>query len=172
MIWRKATERSIGGNYTWYDSAVTPEELLPLLYCIGCSFPARDRDTYWYYVPAVFENSRGEAGGDPGWHIERYTDDAGKIMYGVRQDTYIDEDPELTGDYDEATVKYYFAKTMREYARHHPDATPQIEELIRKYELEPGEHAESGVSPVYVPQAPARQGLLAKITQWLKGNDQ
>jgi hypothetical protein len=121
-------------------------------------------------VEGLFE--LGEAGGDPGWHIERYTDDSGKIMYGVRQDTYIDEDPELTGDYDEATVKYYFAKTMREYARHHPDATPQIEELIRKYELEPGEHAESGVSPVYVPQAPARQGLLAKITQWLKGNDQ
>lgn len=138
MIRRKLTERAIGGNYTWYDTAVEGEEMEPLLYCIGCAFPARDRKEYWYYVPALFDSSRGGgAGGDPSWNIDRFINEAGQVMYSAEYETYLTGVEPPYGEYDEATVKRYFAKTMREYARVHPETAANIEQLIQKYQLEP-----------------------------------
>ena len=114
------------------------EAVRPLIYCVGNAFPARGRDTYWYYVPALFDESRGRyAGGDPDWQIERYIDDQGRMMYRASSSTDISGLEPPCGDYEEALVKRYFARTMREYARVHPESINKIQELIDKYQLEP-----------------------------------
>jgi hypothetical protein len=113
------------------------EDMRPLIYCVGNSFPARDRSTYWYYVPALFDESRGgSVGGDPDWHLERYIDEQGKVMYWARSSTDISGLEPPCGDYEEAIVKTYFSRTMREYARVHPESKVKIQELIDKYRLE------------------------------------
>ncbi len=109
----------------------------PLIYCVGNAFPARDRDDYWYYVPALFEDENGGyAGGDPGWLLEGYLDEHGRVMYWARSSTDISGLEPESGDYDEALVKKYFARTMREYARVHPESSAKIQELIDRYQLE------------------------------------
>ncbi|WP_028450092.1 hypothetical protein [Chitinibacter tainanensis] len=105
----------------------------PLIYCVGNAFPARDRQEYWYYVESIFEFDG--AGGDPDWHIERYIDEQGKVMYWVRSSTDISGLEPACGDYEEDLVKHYFAKTMWEYARVHPESSTKIQELINKYQL-------------------------------------
>lgn len=66
------------------------EAMRPLIYCVANAFPARDREDFWYYVPAIFDENRGgEAGGDPDWHIERYMSDSGSEMYWARSSTDI-----------------------------------------------------------------------------------
>lgn len=142
MSQRKITETTIGGNYTWYDTAVENEAMEPLLYCIGCAFPARDRHDYWYYIPRLFDEDRsGDAGGDPTWHISRFTDEAGRVMYSAEYETFLAGVEPPYGEYDEATVKRYFAKTMREYARAHPECNVDINQLIQKYRLDPSQVA-------------------------------
>jgi len=142
MVWRRVTENLLGGNYTWYDSAVEGVELYPLIYCVGNAFPARARNTYWYYVPVLFDKNEGGCGaGDPDWLLERYTDEQGKVMYWASSSTDISGLEPPSGDYEEALVKKYFARTMREYARVHPESSAKIQELIDKYQLE------SDVSP-------------------------
>lgn len=112
------------------------EALHPLIYCVGNAFPARGRDTYWYYVPALFDENRGGyAGGDPDWQIERYINDQGRVMYWASSSTDISGLEPPCGDYEEALVKHYFAQTMLEYARVHPESVTKIQELIEKYQL-------------------------------------
>lgn len=123
--------------YLSYSDAETQEDL-PLVHCVAHAFPALDRKEYWYYVPALFDSSRGGgAGGDPSWNINRFTNEAGQIMYSAEYETYIDGAEPPYGEYDEATVKRYFLRTMREYARVHPESKAHIDQLIQKYRLEP-----------------------------------
>jgi hypothetical protein len=155
MVWRRVTENLLGGNYTWYDSAVEGVELYPLIYCVGNAFPARDRETYWYYVPALFDDINSSyAGGDPDWLLAGEVDEQGKVVYRAQSSTDISGLEPPSGDYDEALVKKYFARTMREYARVHPESNAKIQELIDKYQLE------SAASPRLIAegQAPDDQG--------------
>lgn len=135
MVWRKASENLLGGNFTWYDSSVDPAENLPLIYCVGNAFPAREVEQIGYHIEGLFE--LGGAGGDPDWQIERYTDDQGRVMYWASSRTDISGLEPACGDYEEAMVKHYFARTMREYARVHPESVIKVQELIDKYQLEP-----------------------------------
>ena len=150
MVWRRVTENTLGGNYTWYDSAIEGVELHPLIYCVGNAFPARDGDNYWQHLGGLFD--LGGAGGDPDWHIERYIDDNGKIMYWALSSTDISGLEPSTGDYEESLVKKYFARTMREYARVHPESQAKIQELIDRYQLEPDAKANSPVATAVNPQ--------------------
>ena len=148
MVWRRVTENVLGGNYTWYDSAVEGVELHPLIYCVGNAFPARDRDSYWYYVPALFEGERGYASGDPDWLMARELDEHGKVLFWAQSSTDISGLEPPCGHYEEALVKKYFARTMREYARMHPESKTKVEELISKYQLEPQASTPSPASPI------------------------
>ena len=116
------------------------EKLRPLIYCVGNAFPARDRDEYWYYIPALFDGNRGGyAGGDPDWQLVRDEDDQGQLRYYASSLTDISGLEPPCGDYEEALVKKYFARTMREYQRVHPECKAKIQELIDRYQLEIGE---------------------------------
>ncbi|VWX62575.1 hypothetical protein VARIO8X_60344 [Burkholderiales bacterium 8X] len=137
MIWRKVTEDTIGGNYTWYDSAIHGQELLPLLYCVGNAFPARDRKEFWYYVSALFTpNETKYAGGDPGWRLIGCTSVQGRTFYSASVNSDISGLETTSGEYDESTVKYYFVRTMREYSRVHSESREFVEQLIVEYKLE------------------------------------
>lgn len=127
---------------------IDDEELRPLIYCVGNAFPARDRDTYWYYVPALFDDiETAYAGGDPDWLLEGYVNENGQKMYWARSSTDISGLEPPCGDYDEVLVKKYFARTMREYVRVHPESKTKIQELIDKYQLEPRSKADSPIAP-------------------------
>lgn len=130
------------------------EAVRPLIYCVGNAFPARDRDTYWYYVPALFDDiATAYAGGDPDWLLEGYVNEHGQKMYWARSSTDISGLEPPCGHYEEALVKQYFVRTMREYARVHPESSTKVQELIDKYQLEPKESAPSSVeSPANKPQ--------------------
>ena len=122
--------------YLSFDDAES-ESHFPLVYCVAFAFPARDRKDDWYYVPRLFDTSRsGDAGGDPGWHISRFTDEAGHVMYSAEYETHLTGVEPPYGEYDEAIVKRYVVRTMREYARVHPESATQIEQLIQQYRLE------------------------------------
>ena len=161
MVWRRVTENVLGGNYTWYDSAVEGVELHPLIYCVGNAFPARDRDTYWHYVPALFDDiETAYAGGDPDWLLEGYVNEQGQKMYWARSSTDISGLEPPCGDYEESLVKKYFARTMHEYARVHPECAPKVQELIAKYQLEPQEAAPHPDKPIAVAAQEKPKGFL------------
>lgn len=123
--------------YLSYSDAEMQEHL-PLVHCVAHAFPALDRKEYWYYVPSIFDETRsGGASSDPWWKISRFVNDAGQVMYSAEYETYIDGVEPPYGEYDEATVKRYFVRVMREYARVHPESKPRIDELIQKYRLGP-----------------------------------
>lgn len=126
------------------------EELRPLIYCVGNAFPARDRDNYWYYLESVFDH--GGASGDPDWLIAREVDEDGKVQYWAQSSTDISGLEPPCGHYEESLVKKYFARTMREYARVHPESKVKIQTLIDQYQLEPGAKADSSISPTLNPQ--------------------
>lgn len=126
--------------YLSYSDAETIEDL-PLVHCVAHAFPALDRKEYWYYIPALFDSSRGgDAGGDPSWRISRFVKEGDQIMYSAEYDTYVDGVESPYGEYDEATVKRYFVRVMREYARIHTEFKVQIDKLIAKYRMEPESH--------------------------------
>ena len=145
MVWRRVTENTLGGNYTWYDSAVEGVELRPLIYCVGNAFPARSRDNYWHHLESVFDH--GGASGDPDWLIAREVDEDGKVLYWAQSSTDMSGLEPPCGHYEEALVKKYFARTMREYSRVHPESKGKIQELIDRYQLEPGTKADSPIAP-------------------------
>lgn len=110
------------------------EAFWPLIYCVGNAFPARDRDVYWYHLESVFDH--GGASGDPDWLIAREVDEQGKVVYWAQSSTDISGLEPPCGYYEESLVKHYFARTMREYARIHPESHAKIQELIIKYNSE------------------------------------
>ena len=112
------------------------EKFRPLIYCVGNAFPARDRDEYWYHLQSVFDH--GGASGDPDWQLFRDEDDKGQLRYYASTLTDISGLEPPCGDYEEALVKKYFARTMREYQRVHPECKAKIQELIDRYQLEIG----------------------------------
>ncbi|MCB6182925.1 hypothetical protein LIN78_05105 [Leeia sp. TBRC 13508] len=57
-------------------------------------------------------------------------------MYSAEYETYLTGVEPPYGEYDEATVKRYVLRTMREYARVHPEAATQIAQWIQQYQLE------------------------------------
>ncbi|MCB6182931.1 hypothetical protein LIN78_05140 [Leeia sp. TBRC 13508] len=120
-------------SYLSFEDAES-ESHYPLIYCIVFAFPATDRAQIDYYIDSVF--NFGGAGGDPAWHISRFTDDAGRTMYSAEYETFITGVETQYGEYDEATVKRYVLKAMRKYARLHPEAATHIEQLIQQYQLE------------------------------------
>ncbi len=120
--------------YLSFDDA-EKEDHLPLVYCVACAFPALDSSQLDHHVEGLFE--LGGAGGDPWWKISRFTNEAGQRMYSAEYETYIDGVEPPYGEYDEATVKRYFLRTMHEYARVHPESKPHVDQLILKYRLEP-----------------------------------
>jgi hypothetical protein len=120
--------------YLSYSDAETQDDL-PLVHCVAHAFPALDSKQLDHHVEGLFE--LGGAGGDPSWRISRFIDDAGKLMYSAEYETYINGVEPPYGEYDEATVKRYFLRTMHEYARVHPESKPHVDQLIQKYRLEP-----------------------------------
>ncbi|CAM8655738.1 hypothetical protein [Rhodoferax mekongensis] len=120
--------------YLSFDDAENDEHF-PLVYCVAFAFPALDAIQIDHHVEGLFE--LGGAGGDPWWKISRFVNDAGQIMYSAEYETYIDGVAPPYGEYDEATVKRYFARVMREYVRVHPESKTHIGQLIQKYQLEP-----------------------------------
>lgn len=139
---------------------------IPLANCVDYAFPAMDRKEYWFYVPALFTpDEPGYAAGDPGWHISRFTNDSGKVMYSAEYNTHLKDVGWLEGEYDEATVKKYFARTMREYARRHPETQARIDQLIQTYQLEPQEELAKPADVKNPPTHERRQGFWSK---WFK----
>lgn len=152
-------------TYISFEEA-TSEAEHPLIYCIAMAFPAGDRKDYWFYIPNIFDMKRsGDCGGDPGWHISRFTNDSGKVMYSAEYNTHLTDVGWLEGEYDEATVKKYFARTMREYARRHPETRAQIDQLIQTYQLEPQEALAKPADVEHPPPHAHRQGFWSK---WFK----
>ncbi|GAA6143880.1 hypothetical protein [Hydrogenophaga sp. 5NK40-0174] len=143
MIWRRATEKTLGGNYTWYDSAKVGVEKLPLIYCVGNAFPAREVDAIEHHLEGLFE--LGGAGGDPDWELYRQDSSEGAMFVASTLTAYSGLDP-ASGCYSEEEVKSCFARTMREYERAHPESREKIQRLIDKFCLEPdgAKSAEAG----------------------------
>ena len=163
MIWRRVTENTLGGNYTWYDAAVEGIELRPLIYCVGNAFPAREVAAIEHHLEGLFE--LGGAGGDPDWQLFREVDDLGKISYHASSLTRISGLEPPCGHYEEALVKKYFARTMREYARVHPESNGKIEELIEKYQLEPQTPGAPQAEPTAATSQEIERGFWRK---WFK----
>lgn len=140
---------------------------IPLANSVDYAFPAMDRKEYWFYVPNIFDEERsGDAGGDPGWHISRSTNEAGEVMYSAEYNTHLKDVGWLEGEYDEATVKKYFARTMREYARRHPENQILIDQLIQKYRLEPQEES---VQPTEIKPTPTQEQRQGFWRKWFRG---
>ncbi|WP_217900187.1 hypothetical protein [Noviherbaspirillum humi] len=133
MIWKKVTEKQIGGNYTWWDSENDSHTLLPLLYCVGNALPYQPLD---YFLRGIFtDDPLAPGGGDPGWVWYREKQDDGTYRYYAW--TYAEMsglDP-CEGDYDEATVKRLVRETLENFRKAHPDRAAEIDEVINKYDL-------------------------------------
>jgi hypothetical protein len=110
------------------------ESSYPLIWCVANAFPAREVDQIDYHLEGLFK--LGGAGGDPFWRLVRETDEKGRVTYWAEMDAAMSDEEPPCGHYDEALVKKYFARTMREYAGVHPESSAKIQELIDKYQLE------------------------------------
>ena len=131
MIWRKASEKQIGGNYTWWDADTESEALLPLLYCIGNAIPHVPLD---YFLRGIFTGI-GPCGGDPGWGIEKKSAADGKVFYWAYCLPDISGLDPCEGEYDEATVKKHVRRTLENFRKAHPERAAEVNEVISKYQL-------------------------------------
>jgi hypothetical protein len=133
MKWRKATERQVGGNYTWWDSACESIILLPLLYCIGNAIPCRPLD---YFLKGIFtDDEMAPGGGDPGWVWWRERQSDGSYLYYAWTDPEMSALEPFEASYDEITVKRYVRRTLENYAEAHPERQAEVVEVITKFGL-------------------------------------
>lgn len=131
MIWRKVSEKQIGGNYTWWDADFDSVDLLPLLYCIGNAIPYQPLD---YYLQGIFTD-QGPCGGDPGWGIEKKITTDGKKVYWAYSNAEISGLDPCEGDYDEETVKKHVRRTLENFRKSHPERSREVDEVVAKYQL-------------------------------------
>jgi hypothetical protein len=135
MTWRKASERLIGGNYTWWDAEKDSAALLPLLYCIGNAIPHEPLD---YFLRGIFTDDKlAPGGGDPGWtwYRDRLPDGSYTYHAWTNEDSS-GLDP-CEGDYDEATVKLHVYRTLMNFAETHSESKDEVEDVVARYALRP-----------------------------------
>lgn len=133
MIWRKVSEKRIGGNYTWWDADRDSVVLLPLLYCIGNALPYRPLD---YFLRGLFtDDELAPGGGDPGWVWYRDKKEDGSYTYHAWTNEDISGLTPSEADYDEVTVKLHVRRTLDNFEQAHPDRASEVQAVIQRYDL-------------------------------------
>lgn len=134
MVWKKASEQQVGGNYTWWDAEQDSPLLLPLLYCIGNAIPHQPLD---YFLRGLFtDDELAPGGGDPGWAWHRHMRADGTLAYRVWTHEEVSGLECNEGEYDEATVKHHIYRTLLNFAEARPEHGDEVREVIARYHLQ------------------------------------
>jgi hypothetical protein len=120
------------GNYVIVDWDCERGDIAPLVEALSYAIQANRRVDF--FLEGIFTGN-GPSGGDPGWAIDRATDQIVERQFHVYMSSDISGHDIDEAVYDEATVKRHVRRTLENFAAMHPDRKQEVEEALLKYKL-------------------------------------